>query len=170
MSDIIFTAETTTEKILLNTESYVPQHHHLICNGDAPVEEVVVVHGCGRISWPALALKVWKKTHHLQSLRKCFWWKLWKCFGGGWVGGDCKTWMKERLSLVVKVGKRGGEILNTWFDLDFVFHLIFLIWWSPCVQGWEERGWKERGKGPRPLEKSSLITLRMMLLIIRQRK
>ena len=50
MSDIIFTAETTTEKTLFNTESYVPQHDHLICNGDAPVEEVVVVHGCGRIS------------------------------------------------------------------------------------------------------------------------
>ena len=164
MSDIIFTAETTTEKTLFNTESYVPQHDHLICNTDAPVEEVVVVHGCGRISWPALALKVWKKLIICNLCANAFDGNFGNVLGG-WVGGDCKTWMKERLSLVVKVGKRGGEILNTWFDLDFVFHLIFLIWWSPCVQGWEERGWKERGKGPRPLEKSSLITLRMMLLI-----
>ena len=57
---------------------------------------------------------------------------------------------------MVKVGKRGGEILNTWFDLDFVFHLIFFYLMITLCSRLGREGVKGERKGTEASGKEQL--------------
>ena len=89
---------------------------------------VILMHQSRRWLWSMVVRgsvdqhSLWKceKTHHLQSLRKCFWWKLWKCFGG--VGGGWLQNMNERETEPCGQG---------WEERGWDFK--YMVWFRFCI-------------------------------------